>query len=298
MHVGKVVEIWRYPVKSMGGETVEQARADARGLAGDRHWAVIDGEAGEIRSAKRWPELLSYRARYVGGKAPATDDYAAAVVQVELVAPDGRTLHSAAAERDAQLSAWLQRAVRLSPRQPAHERDHYRLARARTLESTAAEMELQAGEAPPDFSAMSDVAAVFMKELADCATPPGSYVDAFPLHLMSRNALAWLSGRSGLDADARRFRPNLLIDIDGAGAVPAEDAWIGWQLAIGEARLRIDSRTVRCAMPGRAQPQFGLAAQPTLARALVEHSQRQLGVNVTVEQAGVIRAGDPIVRVD
>lgn len=297
MHVGKVVEVWRYPVKSMGGEAVAQALVDAGGLAGDRHWAVIDGDAREIRSAKRWPELLGYVARYIGGRTPATDAYAAAVIPVEIVAPDGRTLHSAAADRDAELSAWLRRTVRLSPRAPAHDRDHYRLARARTLESTAAEMDLQADEVPPDFSLMSDAAAVFMQELADCATPPGSYVDAFPLHLISRNALAWLGGRSGLDTDARRFRPNLLIDIDGAAAEPGEDAWIGWHLAIGEARLRIDSRTVRCAMPGRAQPRFGLAAQPTLARALVEHSGRQLGVNVIVEQAGVIRAGDPILRV-
>ena len=50
-------------------------------------------------------------------------------------------------------------------------------------------------------------------------------------------------------------------------------------------------------MPGRAQPRFGLAEQPTLARALVEHGRRQLGVNVIVEQAGVIRAGDPILRI-
>ena len=47
----------------------------------------------------------------------------------------------------------------------------------------------------------------------------------------------------------------------------------------------------------RAQPRFGLAEQPTLARALVEHGRRQLGVNVIVEQAGVIRAGDPVLRV-
>ncbi len=297
MHVGKVVEVWRYPVKSMGGEAVAQALVDTGGLAGDRHWAVIDGDAREIRSAKRWPELLGYCARYVGGRAPATDAYAAAVIPVEIVAPDGRTLHSAAADRDAELSAWVQRVVRLSPRAPAHDRDHYRLARARTPESTAAEMDLQAGEAPPDFSLMSDAAAVIMQDLADCATPPGSYVDAFPLHLLSRNALAWLSARSGLDTDVRRFRPNLLIDIDGAGAEPGEDAWIGWHLAIGEVRLRIDSRTVRCAMPGRAQPRFGLAEQPTLARALVEHGRRQLGVNVIVEQPGMIRAGDPILRI-
>lgn len=298
MQVGTVVEIWRYPVKSLGGESVPSAQIGAGGLAGDRHWAVIDGYAQEIRSAKRWPELLGYRARYVAGGRPAPDDYAATVAPVEIVAPDGRTLHSEAVDCDATLSAWLQRPVRLSRRPPARDRDHYRLARARTAASTAAEMALQEGEPEPDFSAMSAAAADLMSALADHVTPPGLYVDAYPLHLMSCNALDWLRGRTGLDIDVRRFRPNLLIDVEGQGSVPAEDGWIGWRLAVGDARLRIDSRTVRCAMPGRAQPQFGLAALPTLAHSLVDHCQRQLGVNVIVEQPGLIRAGDPILRID
>lgn len=298
MQVGTVVEIWRYPVKSLGGENVSAAQVSAAGLAGDRHWAVIDGEAREIRTAKRWPELLGYRARYVEGSQPTPGDYAAAVAPVQIVAPDGRALHSADADCDATLSAWLQRPVRLSRRPPAADRDHYRLARARTAASTAAEMALQAGEPAPDFSAMSATAAELMGSLADHATPPGSYVDAYPLHLMSRNALDWLRGRTGLDIDVRRFRPNLLIDIQDRGDEPAEDDWVDWRLAIGEVRLRIDSRTVRCGMPSRAQPQFGLAAQPTLTRSLVDHCQRQLGVNVIVEQPGLIRAGDPILRID
>lgn len=298
MQLGKVVEIWRHPVKSMGGEAVAEARVDIGGLAGDRHWAVIDCDAREIRSARRWPQLLGCRARFAGGRTPTPGDYATAVAPVEILSPDGRKLDSSAADRDSELSDWMQRRVRLSPRQPAQDRDHYRLARARTADSLAAEMGLQSDEAPPDLSGMSEAAAACMKDLADCATPPGSYVDAFPLHLVSRNSLAWLGGRSGLDTDVRRFRPNLLIDIEGSGAARGEDAWIGWQIAIGEARLRIDSQTIRCTMPGRAQPLFGLASQPTLVRALVQHCQRRFGVNVIVEHAGVIRAGDAILRVD
>jgi uncharacterized protein YcbX len=297
VQLGKVVEVWRYPVKSMGGEVVAEARVDINGLAGDRHWAVIDGDVQEIRSAKRWPQLLSHCARYVGASTPTSHDYAAAVAPVEIMAADGRRLESTAPDRDTELSRWMQRKVRLSPRQPAQDRDHYRLARARTAESLAAELELQAAEALPDFSVVSEPAAVYMQDLTDCATPPGSYVDVFPLHLVSRNSLAWLGDRSGLDTDVRRFRPNLLIDIDDIGAERGEDAWIGWQIAIGDARLRIDSQTIRCAMPGRAQPLFVLASQPMLVRALVQHCQRLFGVNVIVEQAGVIRAGDPILRI-
>ena len=36
-----VVELWRYPVKSMGGERLEVADIDEWGITGDRQWAVV-----------------------------------------------------------------------------------------------------------------------------------------------------------------------------------------------------------------------------------------------------------------
>lgn len=46
-----VAAIRRYPVKAMGGEPLERVELDARGLVGDRWWAVID-EDGRLASAK------------------------------------------------------------------------------------------------------------------------------------------------------------------------------------------------------------------------------------------------------
>ncbi|HQR04843.1 MAG: MOSC domain-containing protein [Proteobacteria bacterium] len=295
MRIGTVLELWRHPVKSMGGESMAAAEIGLTGLAGDRHWAVLDGESGEIRGAKRWPELLRCRARYAGDGPVTTADYDSRVQAVILSGPDGQELRSDAPDRDAVLTSWLGRAVTLSPRHDARDLAHYRLAQPRTAESIAAEMALQDGEEFPDYS---DLDAATMGALADSATPPGSYVDAFPLHLISRNALAWFAGRSGLDTDPRRFRANLVVDVEGAGNVPAEDEWSGYRLAIGEAVLRIDSRTVRCAMPGRPQPHFGLADQPSMTGALVRQANRRLGVNVLVERPGYIRVGDPIHRLD
>ncbi len=53
-----VAELWRYPVKSMGGERVEQLAVAAGGAAGDRRLAVVDPAAGKVLSGKRWPALL------------------------------------------------------------------------------------------------------------------------------------------------------------------------------------------------------------------------------------------------
>jgi len=295
MHIGTVVEIWRYPVKSMGGERLDAALVGRSGLAGDRHWAVIDTGKAEIRNAKRWPELLRYSASFSGSGVPGADDYDTQVQAVTITAPDGQSLSSEAPGRDRQLGAWLGRSVTLCRRRPASERDHYRLARARTEESIAAEISLLEGEALPDYS---DMSLEVMSTLADCVTPPGVYVDAFPLHLLSSNALAWLAQCSGLDTDVRRFRPNLLVEVDGAGTRAAENDWVGARLGIGEAIVRVDSRTVRCSMPGRPQPLSGLEEQPALVRAMVDHCQRRLGLNIVVERPGQVRAGDPIIQLD
>ncbi len=59
----KVAEVWRYPVKSMLGEKLEQADVEPGGIQGDRQWAVVDAESGVSLSAKRYAVLLSCRAR-------------------------------------------------------------------------------------------------------------------------------------------------------------------------------------------------------------------------------------------
>lgn len=44
-------EIRRYPVKAMGGESLESVAVDARGLAGDRAYAVVDAD-GKLATGK------------------------------------------------------------------------------------------------------------------------------------------------------------------------------------------------------------------------------------------------------
>jgi uncharacterized protein len=49
--VPRLVEIRRYPVKAMGGESLASVTVDRRGLAGDRAYAVVDGD-GKIATGK------------------------------------------------------------------------------------------------------------------------------------------------------------------------------------------------------------------------------------------------------
>ena len=66
--VGRVVALWRYPVKSMAAEGLADIEASWHGLAGDRRWAFI--RDGQVRSGFPWltirerPEMARYRPRF------------------------------------------------------------------------------------------------------------------------------------------------------------------------------------------------------------------------------------------
>lgn len=91
-----IAELWRYPVKSMGGERLLEAGVTETGIEGDRGWGVVDLLSGKVLTAKRESRLLFARARLLD----------ADTVEVRL--PDGSTLES-----DDQLTRWLERPVAL-----------------------------------------------------------------------------------------------------------------------------------------------------------------------------------------
>jgi uncharacterized protein YcbX len=101
--VGTVAALWRYPVKSLRGETLGQARIGPLGLPGDRAFAFRDARDGRILSAKRTAALLAFRAGYPEGPGrPAVIDLG-----------DGRLLRTDAADVAEVVSRALDRAVRL-----------------------------------------------------------------------------------------------------------------------------------------------------------------------------------------
>jgi hypothetical protein len=60
--LGVVADLWRYPVKSFGGERLRRAFVGPFGLLGDRRFAVTAGA--EPATARRTPGLLAFRASY------------------------------------------------------------------------------------------------------------------------------------------------------------------------------------------------------------------------------------------
>jgi hypothetical protein len=54
----RVLELWRHPVKSIGGERIAEARITELGIDGDRRWGVVDDLTGHVLTARRAPRLL------------------------------------------------------------------------------------------------------------------------------------------------------------------------------------------------------------------------------------------------
>jgi len=66
-----VKEVWRYPVKSMAGERLDECMITDRGLDGDRRWAFIDRSPhrdGKWFNIKQHAPLMTYKARLAGGE--------------------------------------------------------------------------------------------------------------------------------------------------------------------------------------------------------------------------------------
>ena len=95
------------------------------------------------------------------------------------------------------------------------------------------------------------------------------------------------------DFNTRRFRPNFLIETEDDEQGLAEFDWVGGLLIIGEVLIKIETRTVRCSMP--AQPQPGLKKNAPTVKALVNHTDRHLGVYATVLKEGIVKQGDSVV---
>jgi uncharacterized protein YcbX len=280
--VGTVHSLHRYPVKSMVGENMAAVDIGELGVPGDRTWAARNLELGEQQGARKLPKLLTLTASFV-------DDDRAGVPMIGF--PDGSRLRADDPRASELVSEHVGKKVRLVPLEPESNAAHYKNA-SRNLDVAELrdEMGVVRGEAGPDISTLG-----FRKlmELGTYATPPGTYFDAYPLHVLTTSSLRYVAEQANNpNVDARRYRPNIVVDTDAPGLL--EPTWEGTALELGDCRIRVDARTIRCSMPGRAQAIDGVDADKSVVRAVAEHADRHLGLYATIEQPGRVHVGDPV----
>lgn len=262
---GTVATVWRYPVKSMRGEELNAADINARGMAGDRGYAVIDVETGKVASAKhpkKWRRLFDCLAML----GPNLTDGHDAPLQVLL--PDGTRALGGTRDIDDRLSAMLGRAVRLTTAVPA-----------------APQLE----EYWPDVAGRAR-----QNTVTDEAMPTGTFFDGALIHLMTTATLDALrrlypEGRF----EVRRFRPNLVVASAVAETRFVENDWINRTLAIGkDLRLKVTGPCARCVMT--TLPQGDLPEDSGILRTAMQHNRAAVGVYATVLAPGRVVRGDEI----
>jgi len=124
----------------------------------------------------------------------------------------------------------------------------------------------------------------------------GGTRSAHPATLVSDGSMDALGSVLGVgDLDSRRFR--MLIELEGAAA-HEEDTWIGCQIGLGEAVLRISAPVPRCAMtthdPGTGERDYDTLRAIKEYRGQVNGKDLMFGVWGEVERPGVIRLGDEV----
>lgn len=112
-----------------------------------------------------------------------------------------------------------------------------------------------------------------------------------PIHLVTTASLAELKAQHPEgDPDPRRFRPNIVVDMQPVAGRFPETEWLGQKIAIGELELTITEPCRRCGFTIIAQDGFG--NDPTILRTLVKKNAHNLGVYCEVTRPGTVRTGD------
>lgn len=305
MLIGKVQQIWRYPVKSMAGEKLSNCTVGMLGLPGDRGWAIKDDLKSEIKTGTRIPLLMQCASAY---QEPPSDEN---IPHVNITFPDGSRVSSDDADVNNRLSAVLGHQVTLWPRQPASNKEHYRRpgAAARVLaplmdipgfrallptitKLPSIDATLRAGFSRTADEPLPDISNL-PRELFEFTSPLGTYFDAFPINVLTTASLAVMAqSNATADWDVRRFRPNFFVETVAGLEGLLESEWAGKTLRIGSAEVKCEIPCVRCGMTTNEQKE--LPKDNSVLRTIVKDAEQNLGVYANVITSGQVSEGDRV----
>jgi uncharacterized protein YcbX len=258
--VGKVESLWRYPVKSMRGEELDEIFAGFSGIYGDRLFAFKSPASPKgfpYFTAREQTKLLQYRPRFrypdkaarpvnlteaeTMGANPVSADPSELMIDVET--PDGRTL--------AIDDPTLMELVRTDIDQK-HQLTLMRSERAMT----------------------------------DCR----------PFSMFSLQSARQLAEETGTSMDKRRFRANVYVDLTSAQAF-GENNFVGRSLRIGpKAVVTILERDPRCMMI-TLDPDTG-EKTPAILKKLAQAHEGMAGVYGAVMVEDMLHKGDLVELLD
>jgi uncharacterized protein YcbX len=132
------------------------------------------------------------------------------------------------------------------------------------------------------------------ERVTDELMPPQTFFDLATIHVLTTATIDRLrqlypEGRF----EARRFRPNIVVEPSPAVKDFVENGWVRRILHIGdEVRLKITGPCTRCVMTTLAQGD--LPQDLGILRTAARFNQVNVGVYASVEHGGNLKRGDPV----
>ncbi len=272
--IGEVRELWRYPIKSMLGEKLNQLLVTESGVIGDRAWALRDPGSGNIVSAKKWPGLLDFEARY---QTPPDDGAGDVLIRL----PDGKTTSIDDPQASLMISQALGHQVKLERALPG-------VKSKAEIDTSTIFGDVRVETLFPQWTAAT-MPNVFK-------LPLGTFFDSAIIHVLASGTLEHLRGLSpkGCIIDPRRYRPNIFIQTLPELTGFVEDAWCdGRGLELGEAlRIVAMQPALRCVMTTHRQSD--IPRDLSVLRSAARHHAANIGVFASVGSPGAVRVGDPV----
>ena len=260
--IGKVESLWRYPVKSMRGEELDEAFAGYSGIYGDRVFAFRSSASPKgfpYFTAREQRKLLQYRPHF---RYPEKAAHPINLGEAEKLSPNINPISASAAELmidvetpDGKMFAIDDPALIENLRAGIDEKHELTLLR-------------------------SD------KAITDCR----------PLSIFAVQTARRLGEETGVPVDKRRFRANIYIDLITSDGF-AEDGLVGRSLRIGsKVVVSILQRDARCMMI-TLDPDTG-EKEPAILKKVAQAHDGMAGVYGAVLVEGMVRKGDPVELLD
>jgi uncharacterized protein YcbX len=256
--IGTVESLWRYPVKSMRGEELDEIFVGYAGVYGDRLFAFESSASPRgfpFFTGREQRQMIRYRARF-------------------------RNPEKAA--RPVNLSE----AEKLSPNLNPISADASELM---------VDVETPDGKTFPidDLALIDDLRLnIDGKHALTVLRSDKAITDCRPLSIFAVQTAKKLGEETGVAVDKRRFRANVYVDLTNADGF-AEDAFVGKSLRIGsKVIVSVLERDPRCMMitldPDTADK------TPAILKAVAQAHEGMAGVYGAVLAEGMIRKGDPV----
>jgi len=256
--IGRVESLWRYPVKSMRGEELDEIFAGFSGVYGDRLFAFRSSASRKgfpYFTARDQREMLRFRPRF------RHPDKAAAPVnlrEAESIAPGATPVYADPPD------------LMVDVETPA--------GNTLTIDDPALIDMLRNG--------------VDDKHQLTLLRSERAITDCRPVSLLALQSVRKLAEETGAMVDKRRFRANIYLDLTSADGF-AEDRFVGRSLRVGsKVILSILERDPRCMMI-TLDPDTGAIA-PALLKKVAQAHSGMTGVYGAVLAEGLIRKGDPV----